>query len=155
MRPARGSPDILILGYGNELRRDDGVGPRVARLIEALRLPNVRAEARHQLTPEWAEPLSQVRAAIFVDASLAGVPGTAEIRPVAPVAPSPLGGHLSDPGALLALTRAVYHRAPDAWLITVAAQDLGVGEQLSAAGQQGLAAALAGARDLIVRLGFV
>ena len=146
------APAILVLGYGNELRRDDGIGPRVARLVEALRLPHVRAEARHQLTPELAALLAHVRAAIFIDASLAGAPGTVAVRPLTSAAPAELGGHRSNPRALLALTDAIYRRAPVAWLITVAAQDLAVGDQLSRAGQQGVAAALARARDLIARL---
>jgi Ni,Fe-hydrogenase maturation factor len=30
---------LLVIGYGNTLRRDDGVGPRVADAIAALALP--------------------------------------------------------------------------------------------------------------------
>src|SRR5450759_47295 len=33
--------DFLVIGYGNTLRRDAGVGPRVAEAVEELHLPNV------------------------------------------------------------------------------------------------------------------
>ena len=36
------SRDFLVIGYGNTLRGDDGVGPRVAEAIEKLNLPGVR-----------------------------------------------------------------------------------------------------------------
>jgi hydrogenase maturation protease len=44
--------DLLVIGYGNELRSDDGVGPRVARAVAEWRLPGVEAIAVHQLTLE-------------------------------------------------------------------------------------------------------
>ena len=36
---------LLVIGYGNTLRRDDGVGPRVAEAVEGLRLAGVRTIA--------------------------------------------------------------------------------------------------------------
>ena len=47
---------LLVIGYCNTLRSDDGVGPRVAEAVEALDLPGVRAIVRGLLTPELAEP---------------------------------------------------------------------------------------------------
>ena len=32
---------ILVIGYGNTLRGDDGVGPKVAEAVAALALPGV------------------------------------------------------------------------------------------------------------------
>ena len=31
--------ELLVIGYGNTLRGDDGVGPRVAEAVEKLNLP--------------------------------------------------------------------------------------------------------------------
>src|SRR5262249_10360792 len=40
--------------YGNELRGDDGIGPRVARAVEGWGLPGVTALSAHALVPEMA-----------------------------------------------------------------------------------------------------
>lgn len=61
-------PSFLIIGYGNELRSDDGVGQRVSDTVATWKLPNVRALSVFQLTPELTENLATVNVAIFVDA---------------------------------------------------------------------------------------
>ena len=33
---------FIVIGYGNDLRSDDGIGPRVANEVEAWGLPNVK-----------------------------------------------------------------------------------------------------------------
>ena len=61
---------LLVIGYGNTLRSDDGVGPKVADAVAALALIGVRALACPLLTPELADPVSQARVAVFVDAAV-------------------------------------------------------------------------------------
>jgi Ni,Fe-hydrogenase maturation factor len=58
----------LVVGYGNDLRSDDGVGQRVAEVVATWEISNVRSLAMHQLTPELAAELADVDVAIFVDA---------------------------------------------------------------------------------------
>jgi Ni,Fe-hydrogenase maturation factor len=60
--------EILIIGYGNTLRGDDGAGQRVAEMVSEWGLDEVRSLSVHQLTPELAEPISTAKLAIFVDA---------------------------------------------------------------------------------------
>ena len=46
---------LLVIGYGNPLHRDDGVGQDVAKQIAAWRLPNVEAiAAMAQLPPRFS-----------------------------------------------------------------------------------------------------
>jgi len=59
---------ILVIGYGNSLRSDDGAGCRVADIVASWDLPYVRSLTVHQLTPELAEPIAQSDLTIFVDA---------------------------------------------------------------------------------------
>ena len=70
MEVRRSPPDgtILVIGYGNTLRSDDGVGPRVAMAVASREWPGFNAIAVQQLTPELAEPLAAAELAIFVDA---------------------------------------------------------------------------------------
>jgi hydrogenase maturation protease len=61
---------LLIIGYGNTLRSDDGVGPHVVREIAAQRLPDVTCVVVHQLTPEMAAQVTLADQVLFVDAQV-------------------------------------------------------------------------------------
>ena len=58
----------LVIGYGNSLRSDDGIGVRVAEIVADWYLPEVRSLCLPQLTPELAADLAKVDLVIFVDA---------------------------------------------------------------------------------------
>ena len=139
--------DLLVIGFGNTLRRDDGVGPRVADAIAALALPGVRALACPLLTPELADPVSQARIAIFVDAAV-DAPREVQLRKLAPADSSQIMAHAASPATLLALARDVFGHAPEAWLLTIPAEDIGIGEELSAFTRRGLDTALAEIKQL-------
>ena len=131
----------LIVGYGNTLRRDDGVGPKVAEAAEALKLPGVRTLVCQQLSPELADPISQARLVIFVDAAV-DAPREVQLRTLAPAGTSQIMAHAASPATLLALARDVFGHAPAAWLLTIPAEDISIGEELSAFTRLGLEAAL-------------
>ena len=132
---------LLVIGFGNSLRSDDGVGPRVADAVERLRLPGVRTIARIQLTPELADPISRARAVVFVDAAVDQAEPTL-MRRLDPFEDSRILEHSADPRFLLALARDAFGTVPEAWLLTVGAEDLGFGERLSPAARRGLRAAV-------------
>lgn len=127
------SGGVLVLGYGNTLRGDDGIGPAVAEEIAARRLPGVRVLVVHQLTPDLAADLAEARLAVFIDAA-AGGEAVRAVRLDAAGAGDVMT-HAADPRALLALTRAVYGRVPEAWLVTAAGADFGFRDGLSPAGR--------------------
>lgn len=137
----------LVLGYGNPLRRDDGAGPEVARRIAALGLPGVAVIEAHQLLPEHAAALAECERAVFVDASVEeGLDGVA-VRRVGPAADASLAPHASSPEALLALALLLFERLPEAWLVSIPAGDLALGEGLSPACEEACAAAVARVRE--------
>jgi hydrogenase maturation protease len=133
---------LLVIGYGNTLRRDDGVGPKVADAVAALALPGVRSLACPLLTPELADPISRARVAIFVDAAV-DAPREVQLRMLAPADTSQIMAHAASPATLLALARDVFGHAPEAWWLTIPAEDLGIGEELSPLAQRGLEIAVA------------
>lgn len=139
--PAR---PALVLGYGNTIRGDDGVGPRAAAAVLDWGLPDVDALAVTQLTPELAEPISTARLAIFVDARLTDDEdtGEVEVQPLEPIWGKPILGHAADPRSLLALALEVFGACPRAWLVTVPSADFGLGETLSPCASRGLRNAL-------------
>jgi hydrogenase maturation protease len=136
---------LLVIGYGNELRRDDGVGPRAARAVAAWQLPGVAGVAAHQLTPEVAELIGEAEGVVFVDA---GPHDAVRTRPIVPSWAAQVLGHTGEPRELLALAEALYGRRPEAWLITLPAPELGFGEGLSATAEHGLTEALRQIRTL-------
>jgi hydrogenase maturation protease len=125
----------LIVGYGNTLRGDDGIGPRVALDVrERLTVPvDVRVE--HQLSPELAEDLAAVDVVVFLDACPASYASVVTVRQIEP-APfcRDAVAHTAGPAQLLGLTQAVYGCAPEAYVVALPAHDFGLHAGLSAAG---------------------
>jgi hydrogenase maturation protease len=126
----------LVIGYGNELRGDDGLGPYIAASIEARNLPDVRVLTVRQLTPELAEQLSNAAVAVFVDASMQAADNGVEVKAVAPGAVALSMTHVFDPQVLLAIAQALYGRAPRAWAVHVAGDNFTPGEGLTAAARR-------------------
>ncbi|MDY7101799.1 MAG: hydrogenase maturation protease [Actinomycetota bacterium] len=135
---ARGpaGPSLLVIGYGNDLRRDDGAGRVVADRVEALGLDGVTVRSVVQLVPELATDIAAADHVVFVDASVAGPgdgPAVDEPEIVEVVAaPDHLGlAHHATPAGLLALAGAVSQRRPRSTVISIPADDLGIGAGLS------------------------
>ncbi len=137
--PAAG---ILVVGYGNPLRSDDGVGPAVAEALAAdPRLHGADIRAEHQLTPELALDLSQASLLVLIDAAEALTPGEVDVRRLGPdaargrmlsEAAGPPLTHHTDPSDLLGLARQLFGAAPsDVVIIGIGPSSLEMGETLS------------------------
>lgn len=124
----------LVIGYGNPLRGDDSFGHRaVEKLKQEVTDNEVQFIDCQQLTPEMAEQVSRADLVLFVDADMDGIAGTIHSRKIVPSdkpSPDSLAHHL-DPCALLGLAQALYHRVPQAMLMTVTGECFGYGSQLS------------------------
>jgi len=140
---------VLVIGYGSTLRGDDGVGPRVAELLEAKCLEGVRIITRHQLTPELAEPISRARLVIFVDAELNLPDEEVRVKPVRPGGGAQVMVHTTDPSGLLQLASAVFGAQPTAWTVGIPVTDMGIGEELSATALRGVEKAAAKIEELV------
>ena len=139
---------LLVIGYGNTLRSDDGVGPRVADAVAALNLPGLSALSCGLLTPELADPVSRAQRVIFVDAAV-DAPREVQLRPLAPAESSQIMAHAADPRTLLALARDVFGHAPQAWWLTIPVENTRIGEELSPFAKRGFATALEKLRELV------
>jgi len=64
------------------------------------------------------------------------------MRKLAPADTSQIMAHAASPATLLALARDVFGHAPEAWLLTIPAEDIGIGEGLSAFTRRGLESAM-------------
>lgn len=98
---------VLLIGYGNPGRQDDGLGPALAAAVERLRLPGVTVDADYQLTVEDAAAVAQHEVAIFADADTAG-PGPFYLRAVEPDATLSFSTHSVSPAAVMGLARDLF-----------------------------------------------
>jgi len=166
---------VLVVGYGNPLRGDDGVGQEVAEALWAERAtsPGLDSAAfvwSHQLTPEIALDVARSGFVVFVDAASDGqAAGTVTVRALAedgsagadarapggclPAARlgAAAGGCWQDlsPKSLLSLARYLYGSAPPAVLVTVSVGYLELGSGLSPAVSAAVPRAVASVRDLV------
>ncbi len=143
--------EILVVGYGNTLRRDDGIGPKIAEAVTELNLPGVRALCCHQLTPELAAPIAEARAVIFVDAER-DTAAVVEPREIESGGTGQVTTHTFDPASLLSLARQVYGHCPRAWLLVVPGEDFEIGEGFSRRAREGSQKALDQIQALVAGL---
>jgi len=138
---------ILVLGYGNVDRRDDGVALHVVNALrERLGQPPIDPhetdglETRggeldtgfvHQLTPELAEIAAAYERVVFVDAHLGHYDELIRQVPVAAEARPTIVSHQLSPGTVLALARELYGGHPAGVLISIRGHDFDFGTQLS------------------------
>ncbi len=123
---------VLILGYGNPLRSDDGLGWQVAvQLFRVNRSPEVLVLPCHQLTPELAEPISRVETVLFIDSARQGTPGEFHCELIrSQPGPVSFTHHLS-PTGLLGLSLELYGCCPKAYLLTICGESFEIGDSLS------------------------
>jgi hydrogenase maturation protease len=132
-------PLTLIIGYGNPLRGDDGVGPRAAELLveedgvtSPLLPDDVQVLVCHQLTIELAPQIAETDRLILIDARATGEPGSIEQRILTPAIPDRTSlTHHIDAQGLLAAAEILYGHAPETILFTVSGGSFDCGETLS------------------------
>ena len=134
--------DLLVIGYGNDLRADDGAGRVVAAAIEEMGLDGVEVRSVSQLTPELAIDVGAARRVVFVDADVDVAEMTAKT-----VTPESGSGsvmtHHGDPANLLTLAGTVGEIPAEATVISIPAQNLDLGFELSPATAEAVNAAIA------------
>lgn len=141
---------VLVIGYGNVLRTDDGLGWRVAeRLADDARLTGATVIGRHQLTPELAFDVGQAGLVVLVDAALGLAAGSYAVERIASAAGRPGSmSHQLDPAGLIALAHELYGAAPEVFLVSVGAGSIEAGEALTPV----VAAALPAVLEAVVEL---
>jgi hydrogenase maturation protease len=132
---------ILVIGYGNPLRGDDGVGWAVAEAVTEAR-PDARVMTAQMLLPELAEDVARATGVVFIDARVGPTPGYLRCEPVRPSGLSAPPGHTLTASSLLDLALALYGHRPNAFLVSVEARDFPFRRGLSPAVSAAIPAAL-------------
>jgi hydrogenase maturation protease len=125
-------PRILILGYGNPFRSDDGLGWHIAvQLFRSTSSPEIEVLPCLQLTPELAEPISRAERVLFLDSTRQGTPGQFQCQQVEPVAGAASFTHELSPAVLLSIARDLYGAYPQAYILTICGESFETGESLT------------------------
>jgi hydrogenase maturation protease len=130
---------VLVLGYGNPARGDDGLGPALAEAIAALRLSGVSVDSDYQLTIEDAAAAAEHRYVIFVDADASG-PEPFDFRAVQPDrSAASFSSHSVSPEAVLALARELPNAGAEGYVLAIRGYEFGAfQERLSEKAQANL-----------------
>jgi len=123
----------IVIGYGNTLRGDDGIGPAVAERVRRLiGSERTRVFIRQILTPDLAGDIEDSQRVVFIDASMQLPPGTVSEQILVPEMNSnSVMVHSLTPSELLGWCSHAYGKAPEAILIAVGGFRYELGESLS------------------------
>jgi len=143
-------PRILVIGYGNPGRGDDGLGPAAACAIAGLGWPNVSTLDSYQLAIEDAVDIAAQDLVWFVDATRSGEAPCA-IERLSPAFDITFTTHLLKPEALLAIAAQQFGSSPDAFLLAIRGYEFEFIEGFSERAAANLASALALLRRSIGR----
>jgi hydrogenase maturation protease len=132
---------ILVLGYGNPGRQDDGLGPAAALAVDGLRLPHVAAHDDYQLNIEDAMEAAAHDEVWFVDAARSGPP--IAISEISPSSQVDFTSHILRPEAILAIAERLFGKTPRAFVMAIRGYDFEFLEALTPEAQDNLGLALA------------
>lgn len=127
----------LIIGWGCDLRCDDGVGQVVAQQLAKSPPSDTCVMPMHQLSPDLAYDIAQYNRIIFIDAYPAEEGACVRAKRLQRLSYSskmtePLGMvHSASPNDLCDLARTLYGKQSEAWVVAVPAFDFSIGESLS------------------------
>lgn len=135
--------EILLIGFGNPGRGDDGLGPALAEAVDACALPGVEVCVVYQLAVEHAADVARARRVLFVDASIDPACRPFAIERVVPEPGLDFTTHALAPARVVALAEELFGARRDAWLLTIGGSRFDPFlEDLSAPAQANLAEAL-------------
>ena len=160
MTPERGPAERrgLVVGFGNVLRSDDGVGFATVERLEAdPRFVIARESGQltihwaQQLTPELAVDFAAADIVVLVDANVDLAPGDIRVEAVDASFAAGAGPgmtHHVDAASVAAMARELFGGAPAVWVVGVGPESLDVGEELTAV----VATALPGVVEAVAQL---
>lgn len=138
----QGEGKVLVIGYGNPGRLDDGLGPAFADAVERLGIPGVVADSDYQLVVEDASDVATYDVVIFADAAVTG-PEPFFFKTVEPKDALSFSSHSVEPEALLALAHGAFGGKTRGYALGIRGYLFNeFGEALSKDAQRNLAAAL-------------
>jgi hydrogenase maturation protease len=122
--------NILVYGFGNPGRGDDGLGIAFADRVEGRDLPGVSCERNYQLNIEDALEIAAYDAVLFADASIDAAEPF-EMRGLRPAEEICFTTHSMPAHSVLALCEDLYGRSPRAFMMAIRGYSWNAEEGLS------------------------
>ena len=121
---------ILLIGYGNPGRLDDGLGPALAERFQGLE--KLTIETNYQLNVEDAAQIAEVDVVVFADASTDAEPPFTFSPVVAEEGGLSFSSHSVSAPQLMGMVRDLFHAEPKAYMLAIRGYDFNeFGETLS------------------------
>lgn len=134
---------VLLLGFGNPGRQDDGLGPAVVDVAGGWNMPGVSLDADYQLTVEDSWAVAQNDVVVFVDAAVDG-PEPFSFRPVGPQMQTGFSSHSVRPETVVAMAAQLFGAEVEAYMLGIRGYEFDeFGTGLSERAKQNLQSALA------------
>lgn len=147
-------PEILIYGYGNPGRQDDGLG---CAFIESLKewinkenIPNVTVECDYQLNVEDALLISDKDLVVFVDASIEDIQDFCLTKVEPEGSKIEFSMHAVSASFILDLCNKLYNKNPETYLLHIKGYEWDFKEELSEKAKDNLTKALSFLKERIV-----
>lgn len=121
--------NILVIGYGNPARCDDGIGEYVAKrlLSEGIDIEILTVQ---ELGPELCEDISGCELVFFIDAGIEQEESFL-IREIIPKYKVPIFSHHISPEMLLAITEELYRVRPKSYLVSIKGYNFDFGFEIT------------------------
>lgn len=127
---SKGIKKTLLVGIGNPLRSDDGVGSFIVQKVNERHIPHLKTIVSQQLNIELLEEAREFNKVLLVDASLVGEGLT--LRKVHPMEEGLMSSthHLSAE-FFLTLSKKLYPEEINLYLCSIRGKNFDLGEELS------------------------
>ena len=139
---------ILVYGYGNPGRQDDGLGPVAADAVAAWKFDAVDTDSNYQLNIEDGALLAEYDKVLFIDASITA-PEPYEVYPLEASEDIQFTTHAISAASVLAIGQDHFDAHAEVWMIGIRGYSFSFEEEMTPQAQKNLTAALAYIQNLL------
>jgi hydrogenase maturation protease len=147
-------PAILVYGYGNPGRQDDGAGVMLAEKLDewivSRKLEDVHTDSNYQLNLEDAATISRYDLVIFADASHEELDDF-RMDPLVGSDRVEYTMHAVSPAFILHLSKEVFNHEPEAYLLHIKGYEWEFMASMTEKGEENLMSALHFVQDFILQ----
>jgi hydrogenase maturation protease len=133
---------ILVYGYGNPGRQDDGLGAAFIQMLENWLVenpfPQISTDCNYQLNIEDAAAVSDKTLVVFVDASQEAIEDYSFTKVEASDARVEFSMHAVSTSFVIDLCQKIYGKVPEAWLLHIRGYEWDFKEELTQPAQRNL-----------------
>jgi hydrogenase maturation protease len=127
--------EILVYGYGNPGRQDDGLGTAFIQMLEDWLsenpFPQITTDCNYQLNIEDAAAVADKKLVIFVDASQEDIEDYTFTKVEASDARVEFSMHAVSSSFVIDLCQKIYGKVPEAWLLHIRGYEWDFKEELT------------------------